>query len=97
MNNIVEPGLHERFEKMRTLEEGKRIIQSVNFSKQTINKVFNFIKGHMVLLEKNLKINNDSVIRMNQEKLAEQNSQLILEERDLINNNDPQNLKIKIG
>jgi hypothetical protein len=51
----------------------------------------------MVLLEKNLKINNDSVIRMNQEKLAEQNSQLILEERDLINNNDPQNLKIKIG
>jgi hypothetical protein len=26
MNNIVEPGLHERFEKMRTLEEGKRII-----------------------------------------------------------------------
>jgi hypothetical protein len=51
----------------------------------------------MVLLEKNLKINNDSVIRINQEKLAEQNSQLILEERDLINNNDPQNLKIKIG
>lgn len=51
----------------------------------------------MVLLEKNLKINNDSVIRINQEELAEQNSQLILEERDLINNNDPQNLKIKIG
>jgi hypothetical protein len=51
----------------------------------------------MVLLEKNLKINNDSVIRINQEKLAEQNLQLILEERDLINNNDPQNLKIKIG
>ena len=82
-NSIIEPGIHEKFETIRVRQTGRdKLINSVNsFSKELINDIFNFIKSHVFLLEKQLKSNYDSVVKVNQAILAQSHSQLVLDDQ----------------
>ncbi len=70
MNNVIEHGLHEMFDSIKEEKEGSDIVQSGVLSMHIINKLFNFIKIHMIILEKQLKINPDSVIKINLDQLG---------------------------
>ena len=81
MANTVDKGIRQYFNDLKEKKIGvKEVTQSVSLSKLLLNNIFEKIKEYIVELEKMLKSNPDSIVKSNQKKLYDLQSQLDLDD-----------------